>query len=214
MISDLQLQWEKLCAEYTTDTALVAQLWNELAQAHTSETRHYHTLDHLAYMLELADKYRQPDISYEALQFAIYYHDIIYNPTTPDNEEKSAALAEIRLKALGLPEQEIAFVKELILATKTHHSGSDDATTNFMLDLDLAILGAGWQKYNVYRQAVRKEYSMYSDADFQSGRSNMLVQFISQPNIFKTPFFQERLELQARENLRMELDMLGYSATV
>lgn len=208
MATDLKQQWEKLCVNYTSDPALIHQLWEELEKAYTSDGRYYHTLDHLSYMLELADKYRQQDVKYNLLQFAVFYHDIIYTSSRSDNEEKSAELAEDRLKAIGLSATDTAFVKEMIMATKAHQP-HQDFTTNFLLDLDLAILGAGWQKYNVYRQAIRKEYSIYPDPVYQSGRRKVLQHFLGMPHIFKTPLFQERLELQARENLRMELDMMG-----
>ena len=208
MSPSLKHQWETLCSKYTSDSVLVNRLWQELEQAYTSENRHYHNLDHLTYMLELAAKYKQEGVNGELLQFAIFYHDIVYVPTHSDNEEQSAELAVKRLNDLKMPAPAIALVQEMIIATKSHKD-STNTTTNFLLDLDLAILGAGWQKYNVYRQAVRKEYSMYPDAVYQHGRKNVLQRFLAQPIIFKTPLFREKLELQARENLRMELDMLG-----
>ncbi|GAB3200112.1 putative metal-dependent HD superfamily phosphohydrolase [Pontibacter aydingkolensis] len=208
MAENLKQQWETLCGKYTTDTTLVNNLWEELEKAYTSKSRHYHNLDHLAYMLELAEKYKHDAIKYESLQFAIFYHDIFYSPTRSDNEEKSAELAAKKLAKIGLNTNDIASIKEMIVATKAHQE-HPDVTTNFLLDLDLAILGAGWQKYNVYRQAVRKEYSIYPDLVYKPGRRKVLQHFLSQQHIYKTPFFRERLELQARENLRMELDMLG-----
>ncbi|MEJ8803819.1 HD domain-containing protein [Pontibacter sp. H249] len=207
MVKELKQNWDTLCSKYTADAYLTENLWQELEQAYTSEGRYYHNLNHLAYMLELAEKYKHESIKYDLLQFAIFYHDIVYTPTQTDNEEKSAQLAEEQLHQISLPEDEIAQVKSMILSTKNHQQ-NNNITTDFLLDLDLAILGAGWQKYNVYRQAIRKEYSMYSDATYQTGRQSILQRFLAQPYIFKTPFFRERLELQARENLRMELDML------
>ncbi|MBC5992021.1 HD domain-containing protein [Pontibacter cellulosilyticus] len=207
MAPHLKKEWEQLCGKYTSDTALIDTLWEELEQAYTSEGRHYHNLAHIAYMLELAEKYKQEHLKYDPLLFAIFYHDIIYSPTRSDNEERSAELARERLNRIGLPSADITFIKEMILATKSHRPQHNE-TTNFLLDLDLAILGTGWQKYNVYREAVRKEYSVYPDAVYKSGRKSVLQRFLAQPQIFKTELFRDRLELRARENLRMELDLL------
>ena len=208
MATDLKQEWEKLCARYTSDVALAGTLWEELEQAYTSKDRYYHSLTHITYMLELAEKYKQENLKYDPLLFAIFYHDIIYNPSRSDNEAESAELAEARLKSIGLPAADTAFVKEMILATKSHQQQQNE-TANFLLDLDLAILGAGWQKYNMYREAVRKEYSIYPDAVYKSGRKSVLQRFLAQTHIYKTQLFRDRLELQARENLRMELDLLA-----
>ena len=199
--------WKKLCSRYSADVALVAQLWEELEQAYTSKGHHYHTLVHLAYMLELAKKYGKKGERYNLLLFAIFYHDIVYSATQSDNEEKSAAIAGKRLAGLGLAPVDVAFVKEMILATKAHQQQSDDSI-NLLLDLDLAILGAHEERYDAYSQAVRQEYSLYPDLIYKPGRTKVLQHFLNQPSIYKTSLFKQNFEAQARQNLQRELKQL------
>ncbi|MHC2991642.1 hypothetical protein OB13_08605 [Pontibacter sp. HJ8] len=196
--------WEALCFRYTADAALVAQLWEELEKAYTAKGRYYHTLDHLAYMLELATRYKPDSEQLDLLLFALFYHDVVYSPTRSDNEEKSADLAEKQLSKLELPAAAITFIKDMILATKAHQQHSD-TTINFLLDLDLAILGADPQRYDAYSRAVRKEYGIYPDLMYKPGRRKVLQHFLAQPSVYKTPIFQQAFEAQARQNLEREL---------
>jgi predicted metal-dependent HD superfamily phosphohydrolase len=200
----LKQEWEKLCARYTPELAFISQLWDEIEQAYTSKGRHYHTLGHLAYMLQLEARYKPAFKQRDLLLFAIYYHDVVYSSSQSDNEEKSAELAEKRLRDLGLPASDIAYVSKMILATKAHEEHAD-AMTNFLLDLDLAILGADIQKYDAYNRAVRKEYSIYPDLLYKPGRRKVLRHFLAQPTIYKTAIFQQAFEEQARYNLQQEL---------
>lgn len=204
MEANLKQQWELLCAGYSSDRALISQLWDEIEKGYTSKGRHYHTLNHLAYMLILEARHKPASNQQNLLLFAIFYHDIVYSPSRSDNEEKSAAIAEKRLRQLGLPASDIAYVREMIMATKSHQA-HPDALINFLVDLDLAVLGADSTSYDAYSQAVRKEYSIYPDLLYKHGRKKVLQHFLAQPNIYKTPLFQQEFEDKARYNLQQEL---------
>ncbi len=196
--------WESLCTRYTTNKTLVAQLWHELKSAYTAKSRHYHTLDHIAYMLKLAERHKPESRDFDLLLFAIFYHDVVYSATRSDNEVKSAALAVTRLQSLGVPECKQEMAREMILATKSHQT-SPHSLTNLLIDLDLAILGADQERYDWYSQGVRKEYSIYPDLLYKPGRRKVLQHFLEQPHIYKTPAFREFFEEKARENLQREL---------
>ena len=57
---------------------------------HCEAHRHYHTLSHLSEMLFYGDQFEltRPD----AFFLAVFFHDIIYEPTSKDNELASAQL--------------------------------------------------------------------------------------------------------------------------
>lgn len=198
-------EWEALCQRFTTDEELIKQLWCEIESAYTAKDRYYHNLDHLAYMLELANRNKQEPPQQDLLRFAIFYHDIVYKATRLDNEEQSAALAVERLRGLDLSEVDLMRVKEMIIATKSHQTQADDLN-NLLIDLDLAILGADQERYDRYSQGVRKEYSIYPDLLYRSGRKKVLQHFLTQPHIYKTPAFRGAFEEKARENLQRELE--------
>ncbi|MGV3538733.1 MAG: hypothetical protein ACO1OQ_02925 [Rufibacter sp.] len=199
--------WQPLAQQYTGDTKLIERWWLELEKAYTSSGRHYHNLTHISAMLLLAQEHATTLASPALVQFAIFYHDAVYKATIKDNEEKSAALAEERLTQLGLGTEDIEKVAAMILATKKHQV-SPDPDTNFLLDFDLAILGADWPQYEQYTRQIRKEYRIYPDLLYKPGRKQVLRHFLDLPQIFKTAKFQELLEGKARQNLARELTEL------
>ncbi|KAA9325417.1 HD domain-containing protein [Adhaeribacter soli] len=199
--------WRELAGNYTSDQELIETLWQELQQNYSEQNRHYHNLNHLSFMLEQAKRYEKQLKNPDAVTFAIFFHDIVYNSSQTDNEERSAALAEKRLLELTVPEATIMLVKEAILATKTHalHLNSD---INFLLDFDLAILGTDWETYQAYAKSIREEYAHVPEEAYKAGRKKVLQHFLAMPRIFKTPIFQTLLEARAHHNLQAELQIL------
>ena len=207
MPENLKAIWTTLAAKHTLDKALISELWQEIESAYTSENRYYHNLAHLQFMLDLAKRYEKQLQNPDAVAFAIFYHDLVYDASRSDNEAKSAEIAASRLQQLNAPAEIISFVKKAISATKTHEANSS-SDINFLLDFDLAILGADWETYQHYARNIRKEYSVFPDALYKPGRKKALQHFLAQPSIFKTPLFQTLLEAKAHHNLQAELQSL------
>lgn len=129
---------------------------------------------------------------------------IIYNVTSKDNEEKSAKKAMQYLRLLDYPEEKTKKCNSQILATKLH-AVCDDMDTNLFTDADLSILGSEPNDFVKYSRQVRKEYSIYPDFLYKPGRAKVLRHFLDMEYIFKTPFFRDRYEMKAKENLLAEL---------
>lgn len=79
--------------KYTSNHRLINALWQEIEANYSKRNRHYHTLDHLEHMLNQFNAIKTEISEWDATLFALYYHDIIYNPLKSDNESKSADLA-------------------------------------------------------------------------------------------------------------------------
>ena len=65
--------------------------------------RHYHNQQHIAECLTQFDAARNIARRPEAIEFAIWFHDAVYDPKAGDNEEKSAALAKKCVEGAQLP---------------------------------------------------------------------------------------------------------------
>lgn len=181
-------------------SALTIQgLWQELEQAYTHKSRHYHTLHHVEALVEsllpLQDQFKH----WPTVVLAIAYHDAVYNVLKKDNEEQSAALAKKKLAGIGFPPAEIERCVQFILATQ-HHAPADEEI-NLFTDADLAILGAAPDAYALYTRQIRQEYSIYPDLLYNPGRKKVLQHFLAMPQVYKTETFSSRLEGQARVNL-------------
>ena len=203
----LQLTFVQLLQKYTSNPQLIETLWNEIHTHYSERGRHYHTLAHLQNLLDVLAEVQSQIEEWDAVLFALFYHDIIYKPTNNNNEKKSAELANERLLEISFPEQRIAKCCSMILATKTH-AVSNDSDTNYFTDADLSILGQHHDAYIKYTKQVRKEYSIYPNFLYNPGRKKVLEHFLQMDRIFKTEFFFHKFEKQARENLRLEIQSL------
>jgi predicted metal-dependent HD superfamily phosphohydrolase len=194
---------------FTGDNALTEKMWTEIEQMYSVKKRHYHTLAHLENVYNELLPYKDQVEDWHCLVFAIVYHDAVYNALKRDNEEKSAVLAEERMKFINAPSPVTERCKEHIRATKSHRE-STDPDTNLFTDADLSILGQDWEIYLEYCRQVRKEYSIYPDLMYNPGRKKALDHFLQMERIFKTNAFFEKYELKAKENMKREIsEVLG-----
>ncbi len=181
-------------------------LWAGLVTAYNEPQRHYHTLTHINDIVTkfaaVHDRFAKPD----SVLLALFYHDVVYDPARPDNEEKSADLMCDQLEdAVDGPV--LRHACDCILASKGH-KGSGDTDTDLFLDLDMSILGAPWEDYLKYAQGVAREYlPVYGAEAYAAGRPALFLEpTLAHDRIFLTEPFAA-LENQARSNLAAELDL-------
>ena len=203
----LKNTFEALLKNYTEEEAIIKEFWLELEKNYSNKKRHYHTLAHLDHLLSQLTYVKAEIQNWDVVLFTLYYHDIVYNSLKGNNEEKSAELAEKRLSRTSLQTEDIQLCKAQILATKSHQYAQDE-DTNYFTDADLSILGQEWEAYSAYYKNVRKEYAIYPNFLYNKGRKKALIHFLQMDRLFKTDFFYEQYEKQARENLQREIELL------
>lgn len=202
----IRQKFHALFQKFNQDNFLENKLWNEIEKNYSSPKRHYHNLSHLENLFSELLPIKEKFEDWNTIQFSIFYHDIIYSASQKDNEEKSALFAIERLKKIGIEENKITNCQLQIHATKTHQFSDSD--TNYFTDADLSILGKSWSIYEKYFEQIRQEYAIYPNFLYNPGRKKVLEHFLKMKRIFKTDYFFEKYEIQARENLRKELDFL------
>jgi predicted metal-dependent HD superfamily phosphohydrolase len=141
------------------------------------------------------------------LEAALWYHDAVYDPQKPDNEEASARMAREVFYRAGLSSERTKKVEQLILATR-HSFVPSDKDSALIVDIDLSILGANTDRFDRYEAAIRREYSFVPEIVFRSKRAEILEGFLSRSFLFTTQTFRERFELKARANLTRSLERL------
>lgn len=198
----LENKFKTLCHNFNQDAQLIAKLWKEIQMAYTQNSRHYHTLVHLSHIYK-----ELPEENLTLLlEFAIFYHDIIYNVRKNDNEEQSALLAQKHLALLNVPTRINEKVFQLIIETKSHKASNEE--NKLFLDADLSILGSNDKQYAQYIQNVRKEYAIYDDDSYIKGRKKVLRIFLKKEKVYESDYFYELYEKKARKNLSNELKQL------
>jgi predicted metal-dependent HD superfamily phosphohydrolase len=200
----LKRQW---CELTDSTNNLADEIFNTIVSFYTGANRYYHTISHIGNMIELANEYSDEIQNKKAFYFAIFYHDLIYDISRNDNEERSAEFASSDLQRLHIDNYILRDTTSFILATKCHdeHTSSD---INMFIDMDLAILGSPKEQYEMYVKNIRKEYSCYNDLHYKKGRIDVLRHFTEMQYIFKTNFFRIRFEQNARSNINFELTTL------
>ena len=206
-MSNLKEIFSNLLINYTTNSSLINELWDEVEKNYSGKNRHYHTLQHLENLLITLTEVKSEIQHWESILFTLFYHDIIYTTLKSDNEENSALLAEKRMQQLSVSNDIIERCKNQILATKSH-SKSTDSDTNYFTDADLSVLGQPWEIYSLYYKNVRKEYAIYPDFIYNPGRKKVIQHFLSMNSIYKTDYFYNQFEKVAKENLMKELSYL------
>jgi predicted metal-dependent HD superfamily phosphohydrolase len=187
------------------DRALADRTFDDIRAQYASAGRHYHTLDHVRYVLATAESLAAHAHHPNAVYIAAWLHDVIYDSRAPDNEQRSADYAVDLCERLAIPDGER--VAALILATKTHTAG-DDPDAQVMLDADLAILGADEAAYTRYAENIRREYAWVAADAYRDGRRRVLERVLNRPRIFH---FLNELEDQARWNVAAEIARLTNS---
>ncbi|NBB15841.1 phosphohydrolase [Caulobacter sp. SLTY] len=177
-----------------------------LEAAYAEPHRRYHGRAHIeACLRELA---AVPDLSERdrrLLNWAIWWHDAVYDPRRADNEDVSAELARRDLAAMGADKADIDEVARLILLTKGHAVAQGDRLGALLVSIDLSILGADTTAYDAYVAGVRHEYGHVPEDAFRAGRARVMRHFLEAPVLYADPTFRDRLEVQARANIAREI---------
>lgn len=179
-------------------------LRDALLARHAEPQRHYHTLQHLGECLALFEEYAALAADPGAVEFALWFHDAVYDIPGRENEARSAAWAREALVAAAVRTQLPARVHALVMATR-HESAPDGGDAALVVDIDLAILGAGPERFAEYERQIRAEYSYVPGFLFRRKRRAVLRGFLERPRIYLTGPLHERFEAAARRNLATAL---------
>jgi predicted metal-dependent HD superfamily phosphohydrolase len=203
----LKESWHGLLSGYSDDKELTESLWQEIVAHYTGMSRHYHNLEHIESMLRSLEGIEAGIQNRDLLAFAVWYHDLIYDPTRHDNEEQSAERAGHALDLLGLEKHKIDICKKLILVTKLHVPTEAEVNDEkYMIDLDLEVLSRDWEQYQEYSKSIRLEYYNYPEAIYRTGRRAALQTLLARDKIFYTGLYDQQ---KARENISRELKLLA-----
>lgn len=205
---ELEMAWRETAAQAGMPLPNAQAMFRGLCSMYSRPDRVYHTLDHVAAMLDIVSRFA--GLLHEPLEvrLAVWFHDYVYDARRKDNEEQSALYATVILDG-----EQWALIRprltELILATKTHRARWGDTDCQLLLDADLAVLGTSEAEYDGYARAIREEYAWVPDEEYRTGRRQVLEGFLERERIYQTaPLFQA-WEAPARRNLWREIERLS-----
>ena len=189
--------WHRCLLNPSNDESDV--IYRQLIDAYSEPQRRYHTLLHLERCLLLLDKIR-PELQIpEALELAIWFHDVVYQPGAVDNEQRSAD--QFMATTNGVFDVTVRnTVYRHIMATRHDGSEVDNTDTKFLLDIDLASFGSPWAEFISDSDNLRLELKDLSDEEFYQKQAAFQDKLFAQPRFFKSDYFYDKYETQARQN--------------
>ncbi len=200
-------------------TAPVAQLEaeaGELVARWSDEGRRLHNTRHLinvlAHIDELAATAHDPDV----LRVAAWYHGAALNRCLSVKlkgaDPVSAAgvcvnVTRERLTALGVSEDVVDRVAELLTFLARHRAPRTDVDAQVLVDADLAMLAVSPQEYKKFRENLRAEISDVDEVAYLEARRAVVKKLLSFDPLYQSPL-GEAWESAARANLEVELAKL------
>src|ERR1700722_16002533 len=95
-----QDRWVALCQSIGVNKP-ESGWYDRLTKAYAEPQRFYHNRQHIIECLAEFDPARRFAVDRNAVEFALGFHEAVYDPKAGDNEEQSAALAKECLNSLG-----------------------------------------------------------------------------------------------------------------
>ena len=188
----------------------------DLMQRWNAPNRQLHNVRRLMNMLthidEIASSAHDPDI----LRVAAWYHGAFLNKALEIKlggfQANFAATrcidhAHNRLTNLGVADEVVARIDELIAFLTRHRAPRSDFDAQVLVDADLAGLACSPQDYKKLRTSLRAELSELDDLQFVKARLALVKKLLSYETIYQSPL-GSAWENTARANLEVELTRL------
>ena len=167
-----------------------------------------HLIKTLARIDEIASTAHDPEV----LRVALWYQgavlnrsfDVFQRGTDSDEQEFSALYhARSRMETLGLSEDVISRIQELMMALFTHRADPSDMDAQVLIDADLGMLAVSPQDFKRFRESLREECPDLCDTDYVRARRLAIKKILAREQIFHSPLALA-WEESARANLEAE----------
>ena len=187
-------------------------LLSDLKTRHAEPQRHYHDWTHIAALLAHRETLCESLNDADAVLYAVLFHDAVYDPKAGDNETRSAEL--LMASAPPLSPESLIRAQQMIEATARHLLPDDMPAPDrrdcaYFLDMDLGILGAAPDRFDIYEDQIRREYAHVPDDAFRTGRAAILRRFAERGRLYFSDWGLDRFEAQARANIARSLARLA-----
>lgn len=187
--------------------ARAEDVFKEVHDGYSAPGRFYHTPKHIEHCLTQFDLVVGEMESPDAVEMAIWFHDLIFDVNVDDNEVQSARRF-VELANHSMNAEFKTRVYDLIMVTAPPRL-PNTGDQKFMLDIDLSSFGLPWDDFVRDSIAVRQESPRLSDADFFPGQRAFLESLVSREHFYFTDFFRSRIEETARSNIYRHLENLN-----
>lgn len=161
--------YHPLFSRYGMNPAAIHELIVRWRETH----RHYHNESHLKFLLQAIEKLhvRQQitEDQRDSLLMTAFFHDVVYDPVSQQNEEESARLFSELTQPLADSDQ----IVQMILDTKTHAPQSE--LSGIFSGLDMAVVSnSDFEALLAWEKGIAKEYQFVDYSLYKTGRTTFL----------------------------------------
>ena len=198
-----------------TDTDLHNE-GTDLVERWSAPERQLHNLRRLMNTLTHIDEIASSAHDADILRVAAWYHGAFLNKALEiklggfqANFASTRCIdhAHNRLTNLGVPEEVVVRIDELIAFLTRHRAPRSDFDAQVLVDADLACLSCSPQDYKKLRCALRAELSELDDLQFIKARRALVKKLLGYESLYQSPL-GAAWEDTARANLEVELARL------
>ena len=197
--------WKRNQRLGSTDCA--HSVFTQLEKHYNESHRYYHTAAHIDHCLRQVDHIPQDYSDRDAVELAIWFHDVIYQIGDSENEENSANWF-MDVSSAELDEDLRSQVYRLILATQ-HTQQPDGQDAQYVVDIDLSGFGMSWSAFSADSARVRQEFPDVADNIFAEKHRSFLKMLAEREFFFCSSLFRELYETQAKQNIVRKLASLA-----
>lgn len=151
------------------DYNIILNEWN-------SNIRYYHTQNHLLDLINQINENKNSlsEKEYEKLILCSLFHDIVYDPTKSNNEEKSASFFINCCQDKTNPD--VLEIKQMILDTKTHEAKTK--LSEIFNKFDMNIVERDYNSLLEWESGIYEEYKFAGDK-YKNGRLQFLESLLN-----------------------------------
>ena len=201
-------RFQALWTRCRTDHAAAGsdRVFAELVSRYSEPQRRYHTPVHINHCLGQFDAAASLMDNPDAVELAVWFHDVIYDVPTAGNERRSAEHF-LEYMGDGPPEELNRTVYDLVIVTD-HKRLPESNDEKLLIDIDLSSFGLPWDRMLSDSVDVRNEFPNVSDEKYYPAQLKFLQSLLDREHFCFTTFFRERHERSARDNIERYLQGL------
>ena len=193
-----QALWQRCLLEDSSDDS--ASVHQRLLAAYAEPQRFYHNLTHIEHCLSVFDEVKSLLSNPDAVELALWTHDVIYQPGARNNEALSVEWYRDIAAGVHHPDL-VQRVSRHIIATLHNDKPLDDEDSRYLVDIDLSSFAMPWDDFLRDSRNLRRENPQITDQEYHHNQRKFQKLLLSRQRFYHSDYFFQHYEQQARDNL-------------
>jgi len=193
-----QALWQRCLVEDARDDS--SSIHQRLLMAYAEPQRFYHNLTHIDHCLGVFDEVKSLLSNPDAVELAIWTHDVIYQPGARDNEALSVEWY-LDIAADVHDSDLVQLVSQHIIATLHDDRPLDAEDSGYLVDIDLSSFAMPWDDFLRDSRNLRRENPQITDQEYYHNQGKFQKLLLSRHRFYHSDYFYQHYEQRARDNL-------------